>query len=106
LDQRLEQGVAAGALLAGAPPTPHISVPYFWFDQHARRFQYTGRDPIGLEPITIALRVPGASLRLDRSGAELAAVAGTDCAGIFMKLRRGLVNGICWDDAMALVADA
>jgi NADPH-dependent 2,4-dienoyl-CoA reductase/sulfur reductase-like enzyme len=102
----VEQGVAAGALLAGAPPVPHTSVPYFWSDQHERRFQYAGRDPIGLEPITITLRAPGATLYLYRSGAELAAVAGTDCAAIFMKLRRGLVNGISWDDAMALVTDA
>jgi NADPH-dependent 2,4-dienoyl-CoA reductase/sulfur reductase-like enzyme len=100
-----EHGVAVGALLAGGAATPHVSIPYFWSDQHGKRFQYAGGDPSGMEVLAVE-SASGSTLYLYRNGAELGAIAAVDGAATFMKLRRALVTGISWEAAVAMAADS
>jgi NADPH-dependent 2,4-dienoyl-CoA reductase/sulfur reductase-like enzyme len=95
---------AARTLMAGdAGGEPYAPVPWFWSDQYDRKIQVAGHPGAGDQ-----VRVVDGSVEERRfvalygDGERLTAVLGVNRPRLVVQHRMGLVDGISWDDALAL----
>jgi len=97
---------AARTLVAGSQGgagQPFSPVPWFWSDQYDRKIQVAGHPGLGDE-----VRVVDGSVEEHRfvalygDGEHLTAVLGVNRPRLVVQHRMGLVDGISWDDALAL----
>lgn len=100
-----EQGAAAAAnLLAvatGEPPTPYSAIPFFWSDQFDSRIQFLGR-PAGDDDVrVIAGDTDGSFAAIYGSAGRLRAAVGVNMPKVVMPIRKLLVAGVSWDEALA-----
>ncbi len=103
-----EQGALAASNLlseaSGLATVPYGPVPFFWSEQYDRRIQFLGRagpdDEVRLVAGSIAERRFTA---LYGSGGRLRGVLGVNMPRTVMPFRKHLVDGIAFDDAVALV---
>lgn len=97
-----DQAQVVAADLVGAPPPPE-AVPYVWSDQYGHRIQVGGRCRPGDEVRVVHDRDEGFVAITGRDGMLSAAVV-VDEPRRFGALRRLLVRGATWDDALTEAA--
>ncbi|MFP5486867.1 MAG: NAD(P)/FAD-dependent oxidoreductase [Acidimicrobiia bacterium] len=104
-----EQGaLAASNLLAeavGQPTEPYAPVPFFWSEQYDRRIQFLGRASPDDEVRVVAGAVEDRQFAAlyGRNG-RLRGVLGLNMPRHVMPFRKHLIDGIGWDDALAVAA--
>lgn len=105
-----EQGAhAARNLLAVAQadePEPYAPVPFFWSDQFDIRVQFLGRSSPEDDVVVAAGSVDdGKFLALYGSGGTLRGALGVNAPRWIMPIRKLLLAGASWDDAIAHAAE-
>lgn len=97
-----ETGAQAGRnATSGGPGEPFRSIPYFWSDWYGHRIQFVGShhaDAVGV----VGDPGPGAFV-LYRRGQRIVGALSIDRGGDIMKLRRRILRGGHWDEAMDFV---
>ncbi len=100
-----EQGAAAAANLlaagAGEAPEPYAPVPFVWSDQFDHRLQYLGHAGPDDDVAIVAGSVDeGRLLALYGRDGRLRAAFGLNAPRWVMPMRRLLLDGTSWDDAL------
>ena len=90
--------------LDGEEPVPYEGVPYFWSDQYGHRLQLAG---LAGDDVTFVDDPPDepALLALYREGDRLAGVFAIDRTAPLMKLRRLLLKGASFQEALQFASD-
>ena len=90
--------------LDGEEPVPYEGVPYFWSDQYGHRLQLAG---LAGDDVTFVEDPPDepALLALYREGDRLAGVFAIDRTAPLMKLRRLLLKGASFQEALQFASD-
>lgn len=103
----VEQAVAAArnitAAAEGRDPSPYEGIPYFWSDQYGHRLQLVG---LASDDAVFVDDPPGdpALLALYRDGGRFAGAFAIDRVSALMKLRRLLLEGASFDEALAVAS--
>jgi NADPH-dependent 2,4-dienoyl-CoA reductase/sulfur reductase-like enzyme len=94
-----EQGAAAARNAVGpGPPTPYVTVPYFWSDWYRHRIQFVGM--AGADEVYVAAtqdRIVALYRRQDRVVGALT----LNGQAVVMKYRALIAKGASWDEALA-----
>jgi 3-phenylpropionate/trans-cinnamate dioxygenase ferredoxin reductase subunit len=96
-----EQGVAAGARLLAAVPSPYAPVPFVWSDQYETKIQVVGHvrgddEIVVVDGSVDDLRFVAAAGR----GGRLVGAIGFSRPRVVMQYRRMIADGTAWSDAL------
>jgi len=96
-----EQGVAAGARLLAAEPSPYAPVPFVWSDQYETKIQVVGHvrgddEIVVVDGSVDDLRFVAAAGR----GGRLVGAIGFSRPRVVMQYRRMIADGTAWSDAL------
>jgi 3-phenylpropionate/trans-cinnamate dioxygenase ferredoxin reductase subunit len=106
-ENAIQQGEAVGRRLladrAGETPQPYDPIPWFWSDQYDRKIQVAGHPGAGDQVQVVDGSVEERRfVALYGDGERLTAVLGVNRPRLVVQHRMGLVDGISWDDALAM----
>ncbi len=105
-----EQGAHAAANLlaeeSGTTTQPYAPIPFFWSEQYDRRIQFLGRASGEDDARVVAGSIEERqfAVMFGRDG-RLRGVLGVNMPRHVMPFRKHLLDGIGWDEALALAAD-